>query len=85
MERCTRPDCHRAGPDLGTCVDGQTIVGCAPRVTVNHSKDLVVFCRSCDKTLAFTLDDIMHGRVDRSFCRGDSQLCSAVVLTSPKK
>lgn len=85
MQRCPRPDCKRAGNDLGTCVDAQTIIGCPKPVDVDPKKDLVIDCRNCDKVFAITLDDIVRGRVDRPLCQGPTNICQAIILAPAKK
>lgn len=85
MQRCTRPYCHLAGDSLGTCVEAQSIMGCGRPVDVIPAKDVVLRCSACYKTVAFTVDEIMRGKVDRSFCRGETDACKAVALKAPIK
>lgn len=83
MDKCTRNGCNRAGDDIGTCIDAQTIIGCSRPVPVDPKKDLVMRCMSCDKTMAFSIDDIMHGRVDRPACQGAAEKCLGVIYAPP--
>lgn len=80
MQRCTRAYCHLAGDSLGSCVEAQSIIGCGKPVEVSPALDVVLTCTKCEKTVAFTTDDVMHGRIDRNFCRGETDRCQAVVL-----
>lgn len=85
LTRCPRPLCNRAGDDIGTCVDSQTIVGCANPVPVDPIKDLVVRCRPCNRTFAFTVDEAVRGRLGRGMCQGERDVCAAVILPQKTK
>lgn len=82
MDRCPRPQCFRAGPDLGNC--GEHALGCPRFVPVDPQRDLVLHCSKCGVTRAIPLDAIMRGQTPPK-CQGDVQQCQAVLVLQDKQ
>lgn len=83
MLYCPRNDCHRAGPDVGTCADRQ-VIGCPAPKELDTKTHVVVRCTLCDKTRAISIDAMMHGRLENQ-CSGEVDRCRAVLLKVPSK
>lgn len=87
MLRCTRPDCRRAGPDVGNCAD--KALGCPPFREVGPHKDVVIHCRSCKLTRAVPAGELMMAHKNPfGGCLGNTDGCKAVPVlpeAAPKK
>lgn len=74
MQRCT--SCARAGDDIGTCGSHKT---CGQAVEIDPKKDIVIRCNACDKTRAFSIPRLVHGKsiaLEMSCPRGE-ETCQA--------
>lgn len=79
MQVCPRPDCRRAGDDVGTCAD--KTLGCPRFREVNFSTYVVIRCASCNMTRAIPAGELMMASRNPFKCLGETERCKAVPLT----
>lgn len=78
MQVCPRPDCRRAGDDVGTC--NETAMPCPRFKEVKFDAYVVIHCASCNMTRAVPAAELMRSTRNPLRCQGDSTTCKAVPL-----
>lgn len=83
MQVCPRPDCRRAGDDVGTCAD--KTLGCPRFKEVKFDQDIVIHCSSCRMTRSVPVRELMRSSRNPLKCLGDGDVCKAVPLYQDPK
>lgn len=78
MQVCPRPDCRRAGDDVGTCAD--KTLGCPRFKEVKFDTYIIIHCASCSMTRGVPVSELMRSTRNPLKCLGDSEGCKAVPL-----